>query len=108
MRLADDIAPGTFRFYCVIHFPFMQGELEVVPDDESVMSQPAWGDATARRERQRSRPQQEGSMREPAVLCLDQTAMGHRSLLQAADQVIMEVAHQQHARLLIASRWLPA
>lgn len=31
MRLSDDIAPGSYRYYCVIHFPLMQGELEVRP-----------------------------------------------------------------------------
>jgi plastocyanin len=33
--LADDIDPGTYLFYCVIHFPDMQGKLVVkAPDDE--------------------------------------------------------------------------
>lgn len=29
VRLDDDIDPGVYRFYCTIHFPWMQGELEV-------------------------------------------------------------------------------
>jgi plastocyanin len=31
MPIADDAEPGTYNYYCVIHFPFMQGKLEVRP-----------------------------------------------------------------------------
>ena len=34
--LADDIDPGTYRFYCVIHFPDMQGSLVVKPSGEEI------------------------------------------------------------------------
>ena len=31
VKLSPDIAPGTYHYYCIIHFPFMQGELHVRP-----------------------------------------------------------------------------
>ena len=49
VRLADDIEPGTYRFYCVIHFPDMQGKLIVKPSSEAIPS-PSEVTATARKE----------------------------------------------------------
>lgn len=39
MSLAGDIKPGTYNFYCVIHYPDMQGQLVVKGPDEPVTSQ---------------------------------------------------------------------
>jgi plastocyanin len=42
--LADDIEPGEYTFYCVIHFPDMQGTLVVEPPGETI---PTVADAEA-------------------------------------------------------------
>lgn len=39
VRLSDDIQPGTYRYYCVIHFPDMQGRVVVKPEGTGVASQ---------------------------------------------------------------------
>jgi plastocyanin len=31
--LADDIKPGNYRYYCAVHFPYMQGKIQVMPGD---------------------------------------------------------------------------
>jgi plastocyanin len=38
MPIADDAEPGTYNYYCVIHFPFMQGKLEVKPEGSDLPS----------------------------------------------------------------------
>lgn len=37
--LSDDIAPGTYAYYCNLHDIFMNGTIEVVPEDQPVPSQ---------------------------------------------------------------------
>ncbi len=52
LPLADDIAPGKYAFYCIVHFvhfPDMQGSLEVKPASEEVPSS-GTANASARRE----------------------------------------------------------
>ena len=39
LPLSDDIAPGTYHYYCNWHFVGMSGVVEVVPDDEAIPSQ---------------------------------------------------------------------
>ena len=39
LPLSDDIAPGTYHYYCNWHFVGMSGVVEVVPDDEEIPSQ---------------------------------------------------------------------
>jgi plastocyanin len=41
LPLSDDIAPGTYHYYCNWHFVGMSGVVEVVPDDEAIPSQDA-------------------------------------------------------------------
>ncbi len=36
--LADDIEPGTYGYYCVVHFPDMQGTIEVKPEGTELPS----------------------------------------------------------------------
>ncbi|MGH2704722.1 MAG: hypothetical protein ACRDJ4_06425 [Actinomycetota bacterium] len=31
VRLSPDIAPGTYQYFCLLHFPFMRGRIEVRP-----------------------------------------------------------------------------
>ena len=47
--LSKEIKPGTYHFYCVIHYPEMQGKLVVRPPDATIPSQ-ATLNATARKE----------------------------------------------------------
>lgn len=49
LPLSDDIAPGSYRFYCVIHFPEMQGRLVVEPPD-APLPDPSDVNETAQRE----------------------------------------------------------
>ncbi len=37
--LSQDIAPGTYHFYCVVHFPEMQGRIVVKPESERLEEQ---------------------------------------------------------------------
>ncbi len=37
--LADDIAPGTYNYYCNLHGPFMAGTVTVVSEDQPIPSQ---------------------------------------------------------------------
>lgn len=39
VRLAEDIEPGTYRYTCVIHDPYMRGEIVVKPRGAKVASQ---------------------------------------------------------------------
>lgn len=39
VKLADDISPGTYRYTCVIHDPFMRGQIVVKPKDAKIASQ---------------------------------------------------------------------
>jgi plastocyanin len=39
VKLAHDIAPGTYRYFCIIHFPFMQGQIDVKPKSAKVATQ---------------------------------------------------------------------
>jgi plastocyanin len=39
VKLAKHIAPGTYRYFCLIHFPFMQGSLDVKPTGTKLPSQ---------------------------------------------------------------------
>lgn len=39
VRLTDDIEPGTYGYYCTIHFPFMQGQLSVLEPDAELPTQ---------------------------------------------------------------------
>jgi plastocyanin len=39
LPLADDIAPGTYHYYCNLHFVGMSGTVEVVPDGDEIPSQ---------------------------------------------------------------------
>jgi plastocyanin len=39
VRLANGVRPGTYRFYCMIHFPFMQGKLVVKPASAALDTQ---------------------------------------------------------------------
>ena len=41
LPLSDDIAPGTYHYYCNWHFVAMSGVVEVVPDDEAIPEQDA-------------------------------------------------------------------
>jgi plastocyanin len=41
LPLSDDIAPGSYHYYCNWHFVGMSGVVEVVPDDEAIPSQDA-------------------------------------------------------------------
>ncbi len=34
--LADDIAPGNYRYYCAVHYPFMQGKINVISEEEEL------------------------------------------------------------------------
>lgn len=36
--LAEDIAPGSYRFYCIVHFPWMQGRIVVKPTGSDLAS----------------------------------------------------------------------
>ena len=36
VELADDIAPGTYRYFCLLHRQGMQGSITVVPDGEEI------------------------------------------------------------------------
>lgn len=36
--LSEDLEPGSYLFYCIVHGPFQTGTLEVVPPDEDVPS----------------------------------------------------------------------
>ncbi len=38
MKIAPNVRPGTYRFYCVIHFPVMQGSLVVRPSSQGIAS----------------------------------------------------------------------
>jgi plastocyanin len=38
LKLADDIAPGTYSFYCLLHGPGMSGTIKVVPEATTVPS----------------------------------------------------------------------
>lgn len=49
VRLAEDIAPGKYAFYCIVHLPDMQGSLEVKPTSEDLPSSGAVN-AAARKE----------------------------------------------------------
>jgi plastocyanin len=44
LPLAEDIEPGKYAFYCIVHFPDMQGSLEVKPASEEL---PPAGDVNA-------------------------------------------------------------
>lgn len=37
--LSDDIAPGTYSYYCNLHSIFMNGTIEVVPEEQPIPSQ---------------------------------------------------------------------
>lgn len=39
MKLADDIAPGTYNYYCNLHGPLMSGEIVVQPQGSDIPSQ---------------------------------------------------------------------
>ncbi|MGI9119797.1 MAG: cupredoxin domain-containing protein [Acidimicrobiales bacterium] len=39
MKLADDIAPGTYNYYCNLHGPLMSGEIVVQPKGSDIPSQ---------------------------------------------------------------------
>jgi plastocyanin len=39
VKLSDDIEPGTYRYYCVIHFPYMQGRITVRPKGADLPSE---------------------------------------------------------------------
>jgi plastocyanin len=39
MKLADDIAPGTYNYYCNLHGPLMSGEIVVEPKGSEIPSQ---------------------------------------------------------------------
>jgi plastocyanin len=39
VRLADDIAPGSYSYYCNLHQFFQNGTIEVVPEDQPIPSQ---------------------------------------------------------------------
>lgn len=39
VKLADDAKQGTYRYYCAIHFPYMQGKLTVLPRASKLPSQ---------------------------------------------------------------------
>jgi plastocyanin len=41
MKLADDIKPGNYQYYCSLHGPGMSGAIEVVPTAKTVPSQSA-------------------------------------------------------------------
>jgi plastocyanin len=41
MKLADDIKPGNYQYYCNLHGPGMSGAIEVVPTAKTVPSQSA-------------------------------------------------------------------
>lgn len=47
--LSDEVVPGTYRFFCVIHTPYMQGKLVVKQPDEELPPD-ATITATARKE----------------------------------------------------------
>lgn len=38
VKLADDIQPGTYRYYCAVHFPYMQGKIQVSRGDAPLQS----------------------------------------------------------------------
>jgi len=38
MKLAKDLAPGTYRYFCVIHREGMEGKITVVPKDQKAQS----------------------------------------------------------------------
>jgi plastocyanin len=48
LPLSDDIAPGTYHYYCNLHFVGMSGTVEVVPDDVDIPSQEAVNRAAQR------------------------------------------------------------
>lgn len=39
LKLADDIAPGTYSYYCNLHGPAMSGEIQVQPKESKIPSQ---------------------------------------------------------------------
>lgn len=39
VKLADDIAPGTYAYYCNVHGPLQYGQIEVVPKGSDIPSQ---------------------------------------------------------------------
>lgn len=39
VQLSDDIRPGVYSYYCNLHSVFMNGAIEVVPDDQPIPSQ---------------------------------------------------------------------
>lgn len=39
MKLADDIKPGTYRYYCAVHGPEQYGEIQVKPANTKIPSQ---------------------------------------------------------------------
>lgn len=39
VRLSDDIEPGTYSYYCNLHWVFQSGTIEVVPDDVPIPPQ---------------------------------------------------------------------
>ena len=39
VRLSEDIRPGTYSYYCNLHFIFQNGTVEVVPEDQPIPSQ---------------------------------------------------------------------
>ena len=41
VKLADSIKAGTYHFYCIVHHPYMQGEIVVKPKGAKVQSQSA-------------------------------------------------------------------
>jgi plastocyanin len=39
VRLSEEIQPGTYSYYCNLHFIFQSGTVEVVPEDQPIPSQ---------------------------------------------------------------------
>ncbi|HVE91681.1 MAG TPA: hypothetical protein VNE62_05215 [Actinomycetota bacterium] len=39
VKMAEDIKPGTYSYYCNLHGPFMSGDIEVKPKSASIPSQ---------------------------------------------------------------------
>jgi plastocyanin len=54
VKLASDIGPGRYRFFCTFHGPAMQGELDVVPKTTPTPSQSAVDHEALREQSQRS------------------------------------------------------